>query len=242
MDPSPPKHELRWWIRDVLVSGLVALIVAAGTIVGQKLIDDVRADRDHEIAKQENDRAERLENLRFVRGRSTSDPNQERPFYGIDLTGLNLGGLDLPGANFGEAMLNGCNLVQTNLEGANLAYAELNDAAVLGVNFTGANLTGADFTHVTINNELAMNPAPGQPAVPTTFTGSTLAGVVFDQSALFDVSLSGLDLTGASFKDAALLGVDLTGATLTDADLEGVFYDDATRWPQGFTPPPSVED
>jgi uncharacterized protein YjbI with pentapeptide repeats len=228
-------------VRDVIVAAAVAVLVSAGTIAGQKMIDDVRADRDHQISRDENDRAERLENLRFVRARSTSDSNLERPFYGLDLAGLNLAGLELPGANLGESNLSETNLLQTNLHSANLAYAVLIDAVISGVDFTDADLTGADLTHVTINNELARKPAPGQPVVLTDFAGARLTGIVFDQASLFDVSLAGRDLSGASFRDAALLGVDLTSATLTDADFDGVAYDESTVWPADFTPPPSAE-
>ncbi|WP_228830243.1 pentapeptide repeat-containing protein [Nocardia beijingensis] len=36
-----------------------------------------------------------------------------------------------------------------------------------------------------------------------------------------------------------LTGADLTGADLTGANLFGVYYDDTTRWPDGYTPPKS---
>lgn len=240
-DSGEPKRAPRWWVRDVLISGIVAVVVSVGTIVGQKLIDDVRADRDHEISRQENARAERLENLRFVRGRSNGDPSVERPFYAIDLAELSLAGLDLPRANFGEANLNGCDLLQTNLEGANLAYADLTDVVAIGVNLKGVDLTGADLRYVVINNELAKAPAPGQPVVLTELTGARAPGADFSQTGLFEVSLAGIDLTDAKFVDATFMGVDLTGADLSGADFEGISYDDATIWPAGFTPPPSAE-
>lgn len=240
-DSSPPRQGPRWWVRDVLVSGIVAVVVSAGTIIGQKLVDDVRADRDHQISSQANEREEKLENLRFVRARSTSDPNLERPFYGLDLAGLSLAGLDLPGANLGEANLRECNLLQTNLEGASLVYATLRGVLAAGVNFKGADLTGADFTFVMVNNELAKMPAPGQPVILTEFDGATLLSTDFGSSSFVDVSLAGLDLTGANFSQATLSAVDFTGANLTDVNFGGVTYDDATRWPAGFTPPPSAE-
>ncbi|MBA4024434.1 MAG: hypothetical protein C0482_18950 [Gordonia sp.] len=240
-DPRRSTREPRWWVRDVLISGIVAVVISAGTIVGQKLIDDVRADRDHEISRQENARAERLENLRFVRGRSIADPTVERPFYAIDLAGLSLAGLDLPRANLGEAKLNGCDLLQTNLEGANLAYADLTEVVAIGVNLKGADLTGAVLRSVVINNELARSPAPGQPVVLTELTGARAPRADFSRTALFDVSLAGIDLTDATFVDATFIGVDLTGADLTGADFEGVSYDEETVWPAGFTPPPSAE-
>ncbi|MGV9816958.1 pentapeptide repeat-containing protein [Nocardia xishanensis] len=63
-----------------------------------------------------------------------------------------------------------------------------------------------------------------------------------------DTVLTGANLTGADLRhsnlhDAHLTGVDLhsanpTAADLTDAVLIGVVYDHATRWPDGFRPPP----
>jgi hypothetical protein len=145
----------------VVVAGVVAVFVSVGTMTGQKIIDDVRAERDHRISDQQNQRAERLENLRFIRGRSNTDPNVERPFYGLDLAGLSLSGLDLPGANFSEADLQGCDLLSTNLQGANLSYAKLANTILLGVDLRSANLVGAEFIDVTIDNEKAAHPAPG---------------------------------------------------------------------------------
>jgi uncharacterized protein YjbI with pentapeptide repeats len=78
--------------------------VAVGTIKGQALLDDAREDR-----------ALRLENLRFVRDHSAVDPNAPRPFGGLDLSGQHLRGLQLANANFDDA-----NLKTANLNGASL--------------------------------------------------------------------------------------------------------------------------
>jgi uncharacterized protein YjbI with pentapeptide repeats len=51
--------------------------------------------------------------------------------------------------------------------------------------------------------------------------------------------LVGTDLTGADLTAAKLYGADLSGATLTGAQLDGIVYDRSTKWPNGFTPPPS---
>ncbi|MCK0517530.1 pentapeptide repeat-containing protein [Williamsia sp. DF01-3] len=231
----------RWWVRDVVVAGIVAVFVSVATMIGQKIIDDVRADRDHEISDRQSQRAERLENLRFIRGRSNADPSVERPFYGLDLAGLSLSGLDLPGANFSEADLHGCDLLSTNLQGANLSYAKLGDTILLGVDLRDANLVGAEFTDVTIDNEVAANPAPGQAGRLTSFDGAALQAVDFSGAVLWDVSFAGHDLSHAKFTGAELFGVDFTGANLTDVDFDEVKYDGATMWPEGFTPPPSTD-
>jgi len=48
--------------------------------------------------------------------------------------------------------------------------------------------------------------------------------------------LSGADLLGAKLTKA-----DLIGATLTGADLTGIYYDEKTKWPVGFKPPPPAK-
>ncbi len=60
-----------WWMRDVFTALLVAVIVAGGSILGQKLIDDDRAQREEISNADQNRHRERLENLRFVRDAST---------------------------------------------------------------------------------------------------------------------------------------------------------------------------
>ena len=57
-------------------------------------------------------------------------------------------------------------------------------------------------------------------------------------------NLTGADLTDADLTDADLTGANLshanlTGANLTAVNMSGVFYDTATVWPKGFSPPPS---
>jgi uncharacterized protein YjbI with pentapeptide repeats len=47
-------------------------------------------------------------------------------------------------------------------------------------------------------------------------------------------------LNVANLYGADLTGADLSGAYLTDAILEGITYDENTKWPAGFTPPPST--
>ncbi|MDT5051948.1 MAG: hypothetical protein QOF66_314, partial [Mycobacterium sp.] len=59
-----------------------------------------------------------------------------------------------------------------------------------------------------------------------------------------DANQPGANLTGADLTDADLTGANLshanlTGANLTTATMSGVFYDAATVWPKGFSPPPS---
>jgi uncharacterized protein YjbI with pentapeptide repeats len=50
--------------------------------------------------------------------------------------------------------------------------------------------------------------------------------------------MTGAHLHGADLDGANLSGAGLTGADLTVAYLRGVHYDEKTRWPGGFEPPP----
>ena len=79
-----------------------------------------------------------------------------------------------------------------------------------------------------------------------------LRGATMYRTDLRDASLPGVDLTNAAlwqadlrnahFFDARLIGADLTDANLTGATFTNVNYDSSTRWPAGFTPPPSCKE
>lgn len=52
--------------------------------------------------------------------------------------------------------------------------------------------------------------------------------------------MRGADLSGAMLTGARLVGCDLSGARIDDrTELSKISYDAATKWPDGFTPPPS---
>jgi uncharacterized protein YjbI with pentapeptide repeats len=59
---------------------------------------------------------------------------------------------------------------------------------------------------------------------------------------LAGVDLRGADLRGADLRDVTFIEtVNIGGQLLTiEATLNGVIYDSETRWPRGFTPPPSA--
>ncbi|CQD09902.1 Secreted effector protein pipB2 [Mycobacterium lentiflavum] len=181
--PSSPKpkqktarkwHEMPWWFSELVIPTVVALvtgaIVAVGTIKGQALLDDAREDR-----------ALRLENLRFVRDHSAVDPNQPRPFGGLDLRGQHLRGLQLANANFEDANLEGAILSNSNLYRASFNYARLINAYLVAADLSetdveGANLSGADLDR------------------------ANLAGAIFDQTVLYRANLKTANLRGAVFR------------------------------------------
>ena len=116
-----------------MISGVVVGLFLFG---GQFLVDNNRADREHEredrqvaardkIEEDRNEQGILLENLRFVRGLSSADPTLTRPFRDMDLHGLELSGLSLAGADFGNANLSGTSFRNTELSGASFDGADV---------------------------------------------------------------------------------------------------------------------
>lgn len=195
-----------WWMRDMFTALVVAVIVAAGSILGQKMIDDDRAQREGIANADQNRHRDQLENLRFVRDASSPDPNRARPFSDLDLKGQHLVGLQIAGADF--------------------AYTDLADAFLIA-----SDLSRGDFTRCNLTN--------------ANLRRTNLRGAYFGVDRVInDANQPGANLTGADLTDADLTGANLshanlTGANLTTANMSGVFYDTATVWPKGFSPPPS---
>jgi len=57
---------------------------------------------------------------------------------------------------------------------------------------------------------------------------------------LQDESLKWYNLRCANLQGADLVDANLQGANLVDANLRGAKYNNATSWPEGFTPPPET--
>jgi uncharacterized protein YjbI with pentapeptide repeats len=162
---------------------------------------------------QRADNDQRLENLRFVREHSSDDLNQPRPFRGLDLAHQNLSGLRLP---------------QAQLVGANLAKADLRFTLLSGAQFRAANLQEAQSTQTSLNG--------------TQFIYAQLHGAWIDKSFAKNASFKGSNLSDVNFSGTSLQGADFSGAVgLDKANLSKVCWDGSTRWPAGFTPPPSED-
>lgn len=177
----------RWWFHDVVVALIIGGLLATGTVVGQKLVDDRRAEREMQSALSANQHDLRLENLRFVRERSQDVPDDGRRFAEFDLAGQNLVGLRLTGSDFARADLNDANLSQSDLSRSNFARADLRNA-----NLTGAILRAAYFGPERIAH------APDQ-------RGADLTG-----ADLTDADLTGADLSHADLSDVSMSRTNLT--------------------------------
>lgn len=234
-------QEPPWWVQDILVASLLGFIL----LLGQSWLDDLRSDRELKAATAAAIDADRRENLRFVRERSTSQ-SMEKPFHSMDLAEQNLSGLlmanaDLAQANLNAADLEGADLTNSSLaaaqlrearlENAVLTNANLRDADLTGAYFRGANLAGADLTHARgLSGAYLSN--FGQPGQAFDLSGAKLRETFLDNADLFFSNLSKADLTGARLSNANLTGANLSGAKLngawlSEADVTGVDFRDA---------------
>ena len=164
----------------------------------------------------------------------------------VDLSAEALPAVNLVGADLVGSTLVGVDLSASNLMAVNLSQARLNNAMLLQTNLNGADLVGADLR------------------------GALLLGANLNSADLRGAKLAGANLLGASLRGADLRGADLRAARLlatgdpldqtsynspavramtaqtwnalasSDADLSGAVYDNETRWPEGFSPPPGA--
>jgi uncharacterized protein YjbI with pentapeptide repeats len=216
-------------VRDVVLALAIGLLLLAG----QWLIDDRRSQRETRISADLADEAERRENLRFIRDRSSVE-QIERPFSGMDLDSLKLTGLNLSGANLSDASLLETSLAEVDLSGALL---------------TGASLGSSSFFRAVLRDAVlgCSEPEPGCGATQfsTLFLSADLTRADLTGMSFFRADFTGAIMTEAVVADVRMSRTKLYGTDLTRADLRGtefveVCYDDTTRWPSGYSPPPSA--
>ncbi|MBC8248876.1 MAG: pentapeptide repeat-containing protein [Anaerolineales bacterium] len=163
-----------------------------------------------------------------------------------DLRKANLQEASLWGANLQEAGLGGANLQEAGLGGANLQGTYLWDANLQGANLLGADLQRADMREANLQGAYLWG---------ANLQGAILWGANLREATLEGASLQRADLSGANLQRANLWDADLQEADLSDASLQGAFlldadlqeadlreakYNMATRWSEGFTPPPEA--
>jgi hypothetical protein len=107
------------------------------------------------------------------------------------------------------------------LVGANLRQADLITADFREADFSGANLSEAQISGAKLGSAKLDG---------ANLTKAWLSGVSFKQA-----NLTHADLSDVRAEHADLCGTNLTGATLDRTFLKDAKYDEATRWPKGFT-------
>lgn len=132
----------------------------------------------------------------------------------------------LPNAKLGSAELNLANLRDANLAGADLSSALLNTACLAGANLVAARLNGASMYRASL---------VGADLREANLSGANLAG-----AEMVGADLRNSDLSGANLRQANLINADLRNADLNGASLVNIYWDSTTKWPRGFSAPPSA--
>ena len=145
---------------------------------------------------------------------------------GISLTHVKLIAINLSGADLSGSTLYSSTLIASDLTGANLTDTNLRMAKLSRADLSGANLSDAHLS--------------GAWLLRSNLSGADLSGADLIGAKMKGINLTGANLTGANLNGADLSGADLTGAVLTDAWLIRIRYNLETKWPKGFTPPPST--
>ena len=120
-----------------------------------------------------------------------------------------------------DGSLKEANLVLANLQRADLVGANLQRADLSGANLQRANLVLANLQQANL--------------VLADFQQASLRGANLQDASLLVANLQDADLVNANLQQA-----NLGGANLQGANLQGVRYNNATAWPEGFTPPPEA--
>jgi uncharacterized protein YjbI with pentapeptide repeats len=142
----------------------------------------------------------------------------DRPPIG-DYSGAELDGLTLPGA-----VLWAFGFTGASMRGADLSVAEMGWAALTGADLTGADLSGANLQHADLEGAVLRE--------------ASLAGANLTNALLRSADLRDAVLRNAYLAVTDLSGADLSGADLDGASLIGSVWDEDTRWPEGYAPPP----
>ncbi|MGW4242949.1 pentapeptide repeat-containing protein [Nocardia sp. NPDC004722] len=159
---------------------------------------------------------------------------------GLDITGTCLAGAHLDGTNFTNTNFESANLGWVSLVNANLTNTDFSAAQMSDAQLNGADLTntGLTFAHL-VSASLHRANLTGARMSGTDLTTATLTEANLSSTTIWGATLRGAHLAGANLTNASIQDADLTDADLTGANLTDVFYDNRTKWPQGFTPPPS---
>jgi uncharacterized protein YjbI with pentapeptide repeats len=235
---------LRKHVKDVV---LVMLGVGLAFLVDARI-----AARQNELASDLADRAEVLENVRFIR-QVQADGSALKPFAGLSLTSASLGGLSLPCENLAErqgcADFTGANLSHADLAGADLRGATLKEAILGGTNFFRTNLEGADLRGAAGSADLMSANLRGASLRDSLLLGASMRGADLRDADLTNAWIGRSTLAAADLRGADLSGVDLSGLRLQGTNLLGarldqkplrdraICFSETTVWPAGIRVP-----
>lgn len=138
---------------------------------------------------------------------------QGRPLNTTDLSGADLSGANLFNSSLSSSSLNPVDLAGAKLTGTNLSSVVLSGGDLSGVDLSMANLRHTELVDLVWDAETVL-PA-GWVAVGSYSDGAFVGAGVH----LYEVNLSGLDLSGMDLQDTVFASVDLSGADLSGADL-----------------------
>jgi len=150
-------------------------------------------------------------------------------FASADVAGGVLYRADLGGANFTDANLFTVNFTEANLSGANLAGANLWGSGFDGAKLNGANFFGSDLRMASMES--------------TDLSNCDLRSANLDITSITPMELERIyvlmeDIHGdGDVRNMPLSEWPTYG--LESANFTNILWDETTRWPEGFTPPPS---
>jgi uncharacterized protein YjbI with pentapeptide repeats len=184
-------------------------------------VPDDRAAKSQKQSRQAHLNAVREELLKLLRNGkagvarwndlSDGERAQAGPFREVDLSRAKLSGVVLRDLDFRKALFSKANLSKLSCWNADFRETSLTDAR----------LDGADAQYTKFQNAC--------------LDGASCKGAKLSNSNFGLANLRNANLTKANLQRANLRGADLTDAILDGANLEGATYDEATRWPAGFT-------
>ena len=161
-----------------------------------------------------------------------------------DLSGAYLMNASMTLTIFQNATLDHVVMPFTQLRGTVFAEASLRSAILAGAKFSPGKLvsfTSALRARVYVYSPLYARRLRKGMEQARLLDPETAPKSVSDLRRTFAESLGRalpVSLTKADLTECDLRGTDLRGAYLTQAELCEVFWDDQTRWPHGFEPPP----
>lgn len=83
--PKQSGPEPVWWIKEVVFAAVVALLAGTALYLVQDRAENHRQEKANAIEDRRQLQDQRLENLRFVRERSSPNAEETRPFGALDL-------------------------------------------------------------------------------------------------------------------------------------------------------------